>query len=93
MISHCNPRGKDGGEQGNNNGGTSEDVDDEDVDHTSEFAIETLPFYLSRADYEPNLAILAHSLLNQKIGEGKDKLLQKMRLLHEAIELYLNVSS
>jgi len=54
-----------------------------------EFAIKTLPFYLSRADYEPNLVIHAHSLLNQKIGKRKNK---RIRLLHEAIDLYLKVS-
>jgi len=57
-----------------------------------DFAIDTLPFYLSRADYEPNLAIHAHSLLSQKIREGEDELLWKRRLLHEAIDLYLKVS-
>jgi hypothetical protein len=57
-----------------------------------EFAIETLPFYLSRADYEPNLAIHAHPLLSQKIGEGKDKRHVEIRLLHEATDLYLKVS-
>jgi len=61
-------------------------------DDTLEFAIKTLPFYLLRADYEPNLAIHAHSLLSQKIGEGKDKLHEEIRLLHEAIDLYLKVS-
>jgi len=100
LISQCNPREKDGGEQGNDNGGTPEGDDDMDGeydilppdDHTLEFIIQTLPFYLSRADYEPTLAMQAHSLLSQKIGEGKDKLNCKISLLHEAIDLYLKVS-
>ena len=88
-------------------GGTSEDDDDGGTpegddnmdgeyhtvplpdDDTLLFAVDTLPFYLSRADYEPNLA---HSLLSQKIREGEDDLPWKIRLLHEAIDLYLKVS-
>ena len=61
-------------------------------DNTLDFVIQILPFYLSRADYESNIAIHAHSLLSQKIGEGMDKLHEKIRLLHEAIDLYLKVS-
>ena len=72
------------------------DMDDEHHllppdDDTVEFAIETLPFFLSKADYEPNLALHAHSLLNQKVRVGKDKLHLKIRPLHEAIYLYLKV--
>ena len=100
MISQCNPGEEDGGKQGDDNGGTpegDEDMDGEqDIlppdDDTLKFAIETLPFYLSMADYEPDLAIHAHSLLSQKIGEGMDKLHGEIRLLHEAIDLYLKVS-
>ena len=94
MISQSNPKEEDGGD-----GGTPEGDDDMDGEHilppnddTLEFAIHTLPFYLSRADYEPNLTMHAHSLLGQKIGEGRDKLHGDIRLLHEAINLYLKVS-
>ena len=108
MIRQCNPREEDGDEQGDDDGGTpeagddggtSEDDDDEgdddegdDDEGALEFAIETLPFYLSRADYNPNLAIYARSLLSQKIGERRNIPLQKIRLFHEAIHLYLKVS-
>jgi hypothetical protein len=87
VISQCNPKEEDSGEQVDGNGGPPEGDDD-----TLEFVIQTLPFYLSRENYEPNLAIHAQSLLSQKIGEGKDKLHGKLRLLHEAIDLYLKVS-
>ena len=99
MIRQCNPREEDGSEQGDDDGGTSEDDDeedddeedddDEDADDTLWFPIKTLPFYLSRAEYEPNLAMHAHSLLNQKIGKRKGK---RIRRLHKAIDLYLKVS-
>jgi hypothetical protein len=98
VISQCNPKEEDGGEQGEDNGGTPEGDDDMDGeypipdDETLEFVIQTLPFYLSRADYDPNLAIHAHSLLSRKVGEGKDKLHAEIRLLHKAIDLYLKVS-
>jgi len=88
-----------GTSEDDDNGGTSEDDDDGGIpeggeyhmvlppdEETLYFAIDTLPFYLSRADYEPNLAIHAHSLLSRKIGSREDK------LLHEAIHLYLEVS-
>jgi hypothetical protein len=101
VISQCNPRVEEGdGEQGDDNGGTPEGDDNMDGeyhivtpdDETLEFAIGTLPFYLSRADYEPNLAMHTHSLLSRKVEEGKDKLHAELRLLHEAINLYLKVS-
>jgi hypothetical protein len=100
VISQCNSKEEDGGKQEDNNGGTPEGDNDMDDEHhilspdddTLEFAIGTLPFYLSRADYDPNLAIHAHSLLSRKVGEGKDKLHAEIRLLHEAIDLYLKVS-
>lgn len=96
MISKCNPREEDGSEKGDDKGRTPEDDDKEYYmlfdDNTLKFAIETLPFYLSRADYGPHLAIHARSLLSYEIGEGKDKLHGKIRLLHEAIDLYLKVS-
>jgi hypothetical protein len=100
VISQCNPREEDVGEQVDDNGRTPEGDDNMDGEYhilppdndTLEFAIKTLPFYLSRADYEPNLVTRAHSLLSQKIGEGMDKLHLEIRLLHEAIDVYLKVS-
>ena len=100
MIGQCNPREHDGGEQGNDNGGTpggDNNMDGEypilpPDDDTLKFVIQTLPFYLSRADYEPNLAIHAYSLLSEAIGEGKDELHGEIRLLNEAIYQYLKVS-
>ena len=95
MISQCNPGEEDGGEQGND--GSDNDMDCEypilpPDDDTLKFVIQTLPFYLSRADYEPNLAIHAYSLLSEAIGEGKDELHGEIRLLNEAIYQYLKVS-
>jgi len=100
LISQCNPREEDGSEKEDGNGGTPEDDDDMDGeynilppdDDTLKFVIQTLPFYLSRADYEPNLAIHAYSLLSKKIGEGKGELHEEIRLLHDAIYEYLKVS-
>jgi hypothetical protein len=96
VISQCNPKEEDGGEPVDDKGRTPEGDDHMDGeyhivppdDDTLEFAIGTLPFYLSRADYDPNLAIHAHSLLSWKVGEGKGQTaFAEIRLLHEAIEL------
>jgi hypothetical protein len=81
-----------------------EDEEDEDEDEDDEhpipppdadtlkFATATLPFYLSNADYNPELAIYACSLLDQGIGEKQDKLHSEIMLLHETIGLYLKVN-
>ncbi|KAF8810999.1 hypothetical protein BYT27DRAFT_7231790 [Phlegmacium glaucopus] len=52
-------------------------------------AIDTLPFYLSNADYTPKLARRANRLLSYKIKLKDVALHSALKVLHEAIDLYL----
>ena len=56
-----------------------------------DFAIKTLPFYLSNAAYTPELAMHVLSIHNSEVIAGKDELRMEFKLLKEAIELYLAV--
>ncbi|KAF8811008.1 hypothetical protein BYT27DRAFT_6470384 [Phlegmacium glaucopus] len=53
------------------------------------YAIDALPFYLSNADYTPELARHAIRLLSYEFGANDDELHSALKVLHEAIELYL----
>ncbi|KDR78466.1 hypothetical protein GALMADRAFT_1251601 [Galerina marginata CBS 339.88] len=83
------------GKQKENDGNeTSDGMDDDDMPRPDdkvalEFAIRSLPFYLSNADCNPTLAELSWSVLDQKMGEKLPKLRMKIDLLNEAIDLYL----
>ncbi|KDR78420.1 hypothetical protein GALMADRAFT_1249467 [Galerina marginata CBS 339.88] len=70
--------------------------DDEDMPSPSpddeeilEFAISTLPFYLSNAEYNPKLAELSLSMLDQKMEDKLPKLHEEIGLLCEVIDQYL----
>ncbi|KAF8813225.1 hypothetical protein BYT27DRAFT_7063445, partial [Phlegmacium glaucopus] len=54
--------------------------------------IHALPFYLSNADYTPELAGDANRLLKPVRHAKDDELHSALKVLHEAIELYLKVS-
>ncbi|KAF8801514.1 hypothetical protein BYT27DRAFT_7114766, partial [Phlegmacium glaucopus] len=53
------------------------------------YAIDALPFYISNADYTPELARHANRLLNYKIGAKDEELHSALKVLYETIELYL----
>ncbi|KDR72172.1 hypothetical protein GALMADRAFT_253009 [Galerina marginata CBS 339.88] len=60
-----------------------------DDEEALKFAISTLPFHLSNADYNSKLAELCRSMLNLKVEEKLPELCEDIQLLKEAINLYL----
>ncbi|KDR78568.1 hypothetical protein GALMADRAFT_1256271 [Galerina marginata CBS 339.88] len=78
---------------------TSNDMGDEDMPSPDDkkaldFAISSLPFYLSNADCNPKLVELARSMLNPKMKEKMLELYEgveyeEIEQLWEAIDLYL----
>ncbi|KDR78482.1 hypothetical protein GALMADRAFT_1253177 [Galerina marginata CBS 339.88] len=83
------------GDQKENDGNeTSDGMDDDhipspDDKEALEFAILSLPFYLSNADCNPKLVELSRSVLNQKMDAKLPELSEDIKLLHDAIGLYL----
>jgi len=57
-----------------------------------ELAIRLLPFYLSNADYMPELAARAYSMRTYKIVVKHGALDSEIKSLHQSIDLYLTVS-
>ncbi|KDR78521.1 hypothetical protein GALMADRAFT_243915, partial [Galerina marginata CBS 339.88] len=83
-----------GKEKENDNNETSDDMYDDYMPRADDwgswyFAISSLPFYLSNAEYNPNLVELSCSMLDQKMEEKPPKVQAKIELLHDAIDLYL----
>jgi hypothetical protein len=63
-----------------------------EFDDARPVAIRVLPFYLSNADYMPELAAHARSLRTHEIVANHDTLDSEIKFLHEAIDQYLTVS-
>ncbi|KDR78427.1 hypothetical protein GALMADRAFT_1249480 [Galerina marginata CBS 339.88] len=87
-----------GKQKENDHNETSDDMDDympkPDDEGALDFAIRSLPFYLSNADYNPKLVEPARSMLDHKIEEKLLELYEEIEheeinQLCEAIELYL----
>ncbi|KDR78488.1 hypothetical protein GALMADRAFT_1252766 [Galerina marginata CBS 339.88] len=76
----------------NDHNGPSEDMDDDHMPSPAnksealEFAILSLPFYLSNADYNSKLVELSRSMLNQKMKEQLHELHEDIDIEHEKIE-------
>ncbi|KDR78434.1 hypothetical protein GALMADRAFT_243807 [Galerina marginata CBS 339.88] len=83
-----------GKQKENDHNETSDDMDDDHMpepDHEGalDFAISSLPFYLSNADYNPKLVELFCSILYQETKEKLLDLYEEIDQLCEAIDLYL----
>ncbi|KDR78446.1 hypothetical protein GALMADRAFT_243821 [Galerina marginata CBS 339.88] len=83
-----------GKQKKNDHNETSNGMDDDytprpDDKGALKFAIQSLAFYLSNADYNPMLAELSRSVLAQKMEEKHPNFRAKIELLHAAINLYL----